>query len=64
MKEREIRTPILKMLLFKANVTNKGEAFFEFKNGKRTEQIPAEDLITILNDFVQECTSQMNTIRE
>lgn len=53
MREKEIRTPKLKLLLCKLLVMEDGKAVLEFKNGKREERIPVDAFIAEVNDFVQ-----------
>ena len=59
MKEREIRTPNLKLLFCKAVLTDEGELVLELKAGKRVERMPVEVLITELNDFAQGSISKI-----
>lgn len=54
MKEKEIRTPKLNLLLCKLLVMDDGKAVLEFKNGKREERIPVDTFIAEVNDFVRE----------
>ena len=53
MKEKEIRTPKLNLLLCKLLIMEDGKAMLEFKNGKREERIPVETFIAEVNDFLQ-----------
>lgn len=53
MKEKEIRTPQLNLLLCKIIMTEERELVLELKNGKRVEQLPLEALLAEFNDFLQ-----------
>ena len=57
MREREIRTPNHKLLIGKLISTENGDIFFEFKSGKRSEQVSVEEISAQINDFIQEYTS-------
>ena len=60
MREKEIRTPNLNMLLCKLVYTEKGEIVLELKNGKRSEQIAIKAFIEEINDFIQDCASKLH----
>ena len=60
MREREIRTPDYNLYFCKAIITDDKKLFFEFKNGKRVERIPAETILAEINDFMQECSSELH----
>lgn len=53
MKEKEIRTPQLNLLLCKIIMTEERELVLEFKNGKRVEQLPLEALLAEINEFMR-----------
>ena len=53
MREKEIRTPHLNLLLCKAVITDEGKLFLELKNGKRMERLPMEEFLVEINNFTQ-----------
>ena len=51
-KEHEIRTKQLNLMMCKAICTDAFSVSFEVKNGKRTESIPLECLVDQVNNLV------------
>lgn len=64
MKEKEIRTPNLNLLLCKVILTEEGKVMLEFKNGKRVEQLPMDVFVAEINDFTQECVAKIHITTE
>lgn len=50
-KEREMRTPKLNLLICKMQLTEDNSLMFELKSGKRTECISLETLVRVINEF-------------
>ena len=55
-KEQEIRTENLNLLMCKMKLTGDNNLIFELKSGKRTESISLETFVKIINDFVGHMT--------
>lgn len=60
-KEKEIRTPNLNLLLCKIVLTEEGKLMLELKNGKRVEQLSVDAFLAEINDFAQECVTKFQT---
>ena len=53
MREYEIRTPQLNLLICKVILTDDNRLLLEFKNGKRVERMPEEMFWDKIDTFVQ-----------
>lgn len=51
MKEKEIRTNRLDLLMFRLIINNDNDLIMEVKNGKRTDYIRYEDFCKIADEF-------------
>ena len=59
-KEQEIRTKELNLLMCKMKLTEKGQLDFELKNGKRVERISLETFIENVNEFTEGCAPELH----
>ena len=50
-KEQEIRTENLNLLMCKLLLTEDNTLILELKNGKRTENMSLETLVRVINEF-------------
>lgn len=63
-KEQEIRTSQLNLLMCKMKLTETGQIEFELKNGKRTESISLDSFVENFNNFAQECAPKLHIVVE
>ena len=64
MREKEIRTRELNLLFCKMILKEEGKVMMELKHGKRTEQIPIEELVAEINTFTQGCATKLHIVTE
>ena len=64
MREKEIRTRELNLLFCKMILKEEGKVVLELKHGKRTEQIPIEELVAEINTFTQGCATKLHIVTE
>ena len=55
MKEKDIRTKELNLLMCKMKLTDDHRVLLEIKNGKRTESIPLDYFLQVVNEFAESC---------
>lgn len=64
MREKEIRTRELNLLFCNMILKEEGKVVLELKHGKRTEQIPIEELVAEINTFTQGCATKLHIVTE
>lgn len=58
-KEQEIRTKCLRLLMCKVKLEDDGQLVLETKNGKRTECLGLNEFIEYINNFTENNVPQL-----